>query len=74
MTEVGTMNLFVFWTNENGEKELVTPPLSRGDILPGVTRQSILELCQEWNEFKVTENVLTMPQVRKAKQEGRVRL
>ncbi|KAL3053504.1 hypothetical protein OYC64_005941 [Pagothenia borchgrevinki] len=26
ITEVGTMNLFIYWTNENGEKELFTPP------------------------------------------------
>jgi branched-chain amino acid aminotransferase len=39
--EVGTMNLFVFWTNEKGVKELITPPLD-GTILPGITRDSIL--------------------------------
>jgi hypothetical protein len=31
------MNMFVFWKNEKGEQELVTPPLD-GTILPGVTR------------------------------------
>lgn len=72
MTEVGTMNLFVHWVNEAGEKELVTAPLSRGDILPGVTRQSILELCREWGEFKVTEDTVTLPRVRDALREGRV--
>jgi len=29
------------------EKELVTPPLD-GVILPGVTRQSLLDLAREW--------------------------
>ena len=72
MTEVGTMNLFVHWVNEQGEKELVTAPLSRGDILPGVTRDSILALCREWNEFKVTEDTVTLPSVRKALKEGRL--
>lgn len=72
MTEVGTMNLFVHWINENGEKELITAPLTRGDILPGVTRQSILELCREWGEFKVTEETVTLPRVRTALREGRV--
>lgn len=76
ITEVGTMNLFIYWTNENGgktlkcmeipritykslkkkknsvllsstEKELVTPPLD-GIILPGVTRQSLLDLARSW--------------------------
>jgi len=80
ITEVGTMNLFIYWTNEKGgqtfscsplgllkvfcvcpgrniskvkvfyvfaERELVTPPLD-GIILPGVTRQSLLDLGRAW--------------------------
>ena len=73
MTEVGTMNLFVYWINkETGRKELVTAPITRGDILPGVTRQSILELCREWKEFDVREETLTLPEVRTAIQENRL--
>jgi branched-chain amino acid aminotransferase len=53
VTEAGTMNFFTFWKNEEGDIELVTPPLD-GTILPGVTRDSILTLCRELNEFKVT--------------------
>ena len=49
------MNFFVFWKNEKGEDELITPPLD-GTILPGVTRDSILNLCKEKNEFKVSVN------------------
>jgi branched-chain amino acid aminotransferase len=48
VTEVGTMNFFVFWKNEQGEDELITPPLD-GVILPGVTRDSILTLAKELN-------------------------
>ncbi|OQS05329.1 branched-chain-amino-acid aminotransferase [Thraustotheca clavata] len=72
VTEVGTMNLFVYWINENGEKELVTAPLHRGDILPGVTRDSILQLTRGWGEFKVTEHTITMPSIVKAQKEGRL--
>ncbi len=46
ITEVGSMNVFFVWVNSNGKKEIVTPPLDRGDILPGVTRRSILELAR----------------------------
>ncbi|XP_072777682.1 branched-chain-amino-acid aminotransferase, mitochondrial isoform X1 [Taeniopygia guttata] len=46
LTEVGTMNLFVFWERPDGGLELVTPPLD-GLILPGVTRQSLLELARQ---------------------------
>ena len=47
------MNFFLFWKNENGEDELITPPLD-GTILPGVTRDSILTLCREMHDFKVS--------------------
>lgn len=56
VTEVGTMNLFVFWKNENGEDELITPPLD-GTILPGITRDSILQLSRSLGEFKVSERL-----------------
>jgi branched-chain amino acid aminotransferase len=65
------MNLFLFWKNEQGEAELVTPPLD-GTILPGVTRDSILQLTREWKEFKVVEKPVTMPQLVKAVSENRV--
>lgn len=32
LTEVGTMNIFVLWKNEEGDLELVTPPLDRGIV------------------------------------------
>jgi len=48
------MNFFVFWKNEKGEDELITPPLD-GTILPGITRDSILTLTQELGEFKVSQ-------------------
>jgi len=44
------MNFFVFWKNEDGVDELITPPLD-GTILPGVTRDTILTLMRELGEF-----------------------
>lgn len=40
--EVGSSNIFFYLINENGEKELVTPYLDEGLILPGITRDSVL--------------------------------
>ncbi|KAI9346304.1 aminotransferase [Pilaira anomala] len=71
LTEVGTMNLFILLKNDNGELELVTPPLD-GSILPGVTRDSIISLAKEWNEFEVKERPMTMPQLRDQIKAGRV--
>jgi branched-chain amino acid aminotransferase len=71
VTEVGTMNLFCYWTNEVGEKELITAPLD-GTILPGVTRSSILDLAKQWNEFKVSERRWTIKELVKALNDKRV--
>ena len=38
ITEVGAMNIFILLDKGNGQKELVTPALDGGIILPGVTR------------------------------------
>jgi len=72
LTEVGTMNIFVLWKNEQGELELVTPPLSDGLILPGVTRDSLIDIAKSWNEFKVTERYPTMEDIKRGIKEKRV--
>lgn len=72
VTEVGAMNIFFAIRQSNGKIEIVTPPLTRGDILPGVTRRSILELARSWNEYDVNERFLTMSEVVTAQNEGRV--
>nr|KAF6273689.1 branched chain amino acid transaminase 2 [Pipistrellus kuhlii] len=72
LTEVGTMNIFIYWTHEDGVLELVTPPLD-GVILPGVVRQSLLDLARSWDEFRVVERNITMKELKRALQEGRVR-
>mmetsp|Transcript_48207 Transcript_48207/g.145645 ORF Transcript_48207/g.145645 Transcript_48207/m.145645 type:complete len:292 (+) Transcript_48207:958-1833(+) len=73
VTEVGSMNVFFFLKNaETGREELITAPLSHGDILPGVTRRSIIELAKSWGDFDVIERFPTMPEIRNAAQEGRL--
>ena len=54
--EVGTMNIF-FRLHD----ELVTPPLT-GSILPGVTRDSVIELARHWG-LKVTERLISITEV-----------
>ena len=67
------MNFFVFLQNEKGERELVTPPLDDGTILPGVTRDSILTLTRGWREFKVSERPINMKELLTALKQNRVR-
>jgi len=71
VTEVGTMNIFFFWQTPQGKKELITAPLD-GTILAGVTRDSILALTRQWNEFTVSERKFTIHDLIKAQQEGRL--
>uniref|UniRef100_A0A6J0TJD2 Branched-chain-amino-acid aminotransferase n=2 Tax=Pogona vitticeps TaxID=103695 RepID=A0A6J0TJD2_9SAUR len=72
ITEVGTMNIFIFWKDHQGDLELVTPPLN-GIILPGVIRQSLLELSRKWGEFRVSERIVTMAELIKGLEENRVK-
>lgn len=62
LTEVGTMNIFMVFVNDRGEKELRTPPLN-GLILPGITRDSILQLAKQWGALRVVEESFTMGDV-----------
>jgi branched-chain amino acid aminotransferase len=71
ITEVGSMNLFVFWKNSAGKQELITAPLD-GTILPGVTRDSILRLARSWGEFEVSERPYTMKELADAIAQGRL--
>lgn len=73
ITEVGAMNIFFLLEDADaGRRQLVTPPLTRGDILPGVTRRSILELTKSWGEFDIIERFPTMPEIRDAAEAGRL--
>jgi branched-chain amino acid aminotransferase len=70
MTEAGTMNLFVYWVNKNGEKELITAELGEL-VLPGITRDSILAIARG-RGMKVTERVIHFSEFLAAHKEGRL--
>ena len=69
--EVGTSNILFYLGDE-----LVTPPLA-GTILPGITRDSVLQLARSW-EMKVSERMISLDEVMSAleyrKIEGSLRL
>jgi branched-chain amino acid aminotransferase len=73
VTEVGAMNVFFYLVNkETNRPELVTAPLTRGDILPGVTRASILDLARSWGDFDVSERYVTMGEIQEAAHDNRL--
>lgn len=63
--EVGTSNIFFMI-----EDELITPPLA-GSILPGVTRDSVIQLARHWG-IKVTERPLSMDEILAAHAKGTI--
>ena len=72
VSEVGAMNIFCLMRSESGQLELVTPPLTNGTILPGVTRQSVLELAGKMEGLQVRERRITLPELLRANREERV--
>lgn len=64
--EVGTMNVFF-----NIDDTIYTPMLN-GTILPGITRDSCIELLKEWG-YKVSESLIDIESVMIAAKEGRLK-
>ena len=64
--EVGTMNVFFVI-----DDEVITPEL-RGSILSGVTRMSCIDILRSWG-MKVSERKLSIEEVAKAAEEGRLK-
>ena len=61
--EVGTMNIFFLI-----DDTLLTPPLE-GTILPGVTRDSVIQLAKSW-DMSVEERRITIDEVMDAAHDG----
>lgn len=64
--EVGAMNVFFII-----DGEVITPELTDGNILPGVTRASALELLKSWG-LKVTERKLAVDELIEAYKNGKL--
>ena len=64
--EIGTSNAFFMI-----DDEIITAPLG-GTILPGITRDSVLELLKSWG-MKVSERRLTIDEVFEAGKNGRLK-
>ncbi|MBI9091996.1 MAG: branched-chain amino acid aminotransferase [Desulfobacterium sp.] len=61
--EVGAMNIFF-----NINNELITPELN-GSILPGITRDSVLQLAKRWG-MKVSERKISIDELIQAQKDG----
>ncbi len=65
--EVGAMNVFFVIGDE-----VVTPALEDGNILPGVTRASCIELLKSWG-LKVSERKLSIDEILEANKNGELK-
>ncbi|MCK5436613.1 MAG: branched-chain amino acid aminotransferase, partial [Desulfobulbaceae bacterium] len=61
--EVGTSNIFFVIGDD-----LITPELS-GSILPGITRDSVIQLARDWG-IRVTERTISIDEVLSANEDG----
>lgn len=61
--EVGAMNIFF-----KIDGKVITPQLN-GSILPGVTRDSVIQLCKDW-EIPVEERKITIDEIYEAHKNG----
>ncbi len=61
--EVGTMNIFFVIGDQ-----IITAPLG-GSILPGITRDSVIQLCRHWG-LDVRERKLSIDEVVEAQKDG----
>lgn len=64
--EVGTMNIFFVI-----DDEVITAPLD-GSILPGITRDSVIQIVKEWG-LKMSERSLSIDEVMEAVENGRLK-
>lgn len=64
--EVGTMNIFFVIGDE-----VITPPLG-GSILPGVTRDSVIQVCKHWG-LNINERRISIDEVIEAQKSGQLK-
>ena len=70
VTESGVMNFFVLWKRE-GKLELITSPVNN-TVLPGITRDSVLQITREWGGMRVSEREFTIHELVEAMEKGDV--
>ena len=66
------MNIFFLWENTEGQVELITPSQDQL-VFPGQVRAFVLKTCREWNEFEVREKYISITEIQKAIDDGRIK-
>jgi len=71
ITEASGCTFLLIMKNEKNEPELIAPELD-GTILPGITRDSILQIAKNDLKMSVFERAVTIPEILKANSEKRI--
>ena len=64
--EIGTSNAFF-----RIDDEVITAPLDSGTILPGITRNSVIQLLKKWG-IKISERKLSIDEIKEAAAQGKL--
>lgn len=73
VSECAAMNVFALVRETDGSRpHLVTHPLDDGTILPGVTRASIIELCQDLGLAEIQERPITIGELERLSMQGKL--
>ncbi|KAH8801397.1 cytosolic branched-chain amino acid aminotransferase [Xylogone sp. PMI_703] len=83
VTEAGASNFFVVWRTTEGAVQLITAPLDDNIILPGVTRDSVLDMARKrltkessldlsYEPLEAMEQHFTIDDIHRAVKEGRL--
>ncbi len=64
LQEIGTMNVFIII-----DGVVLTPSLKEGTILPGITRDSVIQLLKDWN-IPVEERDISINEIIEAQKNG----
>lgn len=62
ITEAGTMNIFCHWIDSMGIEKISTPP-DNGLILPGIIRDSIIQIMRNFYEIPIIEEMLEIKDI-----------
>jgi len=67
------MNSFILVKHNDGSRELITPELD-GLVLPGITRQSVLDFVKEMGDVKISVRKIHIDEVLSLHKSGNVSL
>ena len=70
VSSLGDSNIVIAW-DLDGKRQLVTPPLD-GTVLPGTTRDSMIQILRDYGKLPIVERHVTIDELQKALEKGEI--